>query len=626
MKKRILSTVVMVLLTASASISQIIYTDIVDGIPTGVDFNSDLIMEFNISDSPLGAIGTYITYSPFDDNNVHALGVGSWDIADCVDFGFTIDENSSWLGGGDCNLDDWGEPNSSVTENQDEYIAVRFNLDDEPEIYYGWIRFVLDDLGNYTYKDYAYNSTPDEPIDAGDMGDVLVTSISVQGEGGATSISTDNGTLQMEATVNSDDATDNSVTWSITAGTGATISATGLLTATDDGVVTVQAVANDGTGISSSINITISNQTSVILVSSVFVQGEGGANTISVNGGSLQIEAVVLPDNATDNSVSWSIASSGSVATIDASGLLTAAYVDEVVTVEAIANDGSGFSGTVNINISNQIPLVLASSISVQGVGGANTISNDGGTLQMEAIVLPDNVADNSVSWSIGSSGSVATIDASGLLTAAHVDELVTVVAIANDGSGISASVNINISNQIPLVLVSAISVQGQNGFTLIYLEGGTLQMEATVLPDTSSDNSVLWSVEGDAATINENGLLTAIEDGTVTVTATANDGTGIKGSIDITVSILPIDVDEFGRNITYFYPNPSSEFVYIETTDIATIQNAAIFSLNGKLISSIRITKPKERLDVSHLSSGTYLLVLTSIDGGTFIEKLMKR
>lgn len=60
----------------------------------------------------------------------------------------------------------------------------------------------------------------------------------------------------------------------------------------------------------------------------------------------------VLPAEATNKEVTWSI-SSGTAATIDAtSGLLTAdASKTGAVTVKAVAKDGSGVEGTKSITV-----------------------------------------------------------------------------------------------------------------------------------------------------------------------------------------------------------------------------------------------------------------------------------
>jgi hypothetical protein len=99
---------------------------------------------------------------------------------------------------------------------------------------------------------FEFGSTSDE---------VLVTSITVSGAGGASTITTDEGTLQLSASVLPEDATNKNVTWSISNGTGsATISSGGLVTAVTDGTVTARATANDGSGVYDDYELTISNQ------------------------------------------------------------------------------------------------------------------------------------------------------------------------------------------------------------------------------------------------------------------------------------------------------------------------------------------------------------------------------
>jgi hypothetical protein len=96
----------------------------------------------------------------------------------------------------------------------------------------------------------------------GGIVNVPVTGITVTGAGGATTITADNGTLQLTATVLPADATNKTVTWSVTSGTGqATISSTGLVTAVSNGTVTAKATTNDGSGVYGTLDIVISGQT-----------------------------------------------------------------------------------------------------------------------------------------------------------------------------------------------------------------------------------------------------------------------------------------------------------------------------------------------------------------------------
>ena len=86
---------------------------------------------------------------------------------------------------------------------------------------------------------------------------------------------------------------------------------------------------------------------------------------------------------------------------------------------------------------------------------------------------------------------------------------------------------------------VTGIKVAGSGSLTTITTQGGTLQMTKTVTPSTATVQTVKWSVvnKGGEAVISSSGLLTAVANGTVTVKATATDGSGVVGTVDVTIS-----------------------------------------------------------------------------------------
>ena len=67
-----------------------------------------------------------------------------------------------------------------------------------------------------------------------------------------------------------------------------------------------------------------------------------------------------------------------------------------------------------------------------------------------------------------------------------------------------------------------------------------TFQLVATVLPDNATKKEFTWSYSGDAISL-ENGLVTALKEGSATVTVTTVDG-GLTDSCNFTVSNRPID------------------------------------------------------------------------------------
>ncbi len=271
-----------------------------------------------------------------------------------------------------------------------------------------------------------------------------------------------------------------------------------------------------------------------VLVSHIAVSGAGAATSV-VEGSTLQMEASITPSDAEDKTVSWSV-NDPAIATIDENTGLLTGITGGVVTVTATANDRLGVSGTLDVTVD-----ALVAGITVAGAGGATSLLM-GAMLQMEAIITPLDAADKTVSWSVADP-SIATINVStGLLTGVSGGEVI-VIATANDGSGVSGTLGVTVVS-----LVESIAVSGAGGATKVSA-GSSLQMEASVLPADATDHTVSWSVDDPAiATIAETtGLLTGVSGGSVTVTATANDGSGIFGTMDVTVEALVTEITVSG-------------------------------------------------------------------------------
>ena len=359
---------------------------------------------------------------------------------------------------------------------------------------------------------------------------VLVSSITVTGAGGASSV-VQLGTLQMSAAVLPANAADKAVNWSVVPGTGsATINATGLLTGVGVGTVIVIATAHDGSGIAGTKTITV---TAPVLVMGITVTGAGNASTVLVNS-TLAMSAAILPTNATKQSVTWSVASLGGGASINATGVLTGTGVGDVL-VKALATDGSGSTGTLLITVTNPIAVT---GITVTGAGNVSTVVN-GSTLAMAATVLPANATNQSVTWSVATlAGGTATIvPTTGVLTGTGVGTVTVTATSVSTGSVKGTKV---ITVTAAPIAVTGITVTGAGNVSTV-VNGSTLTMTAAVLPANATDPSVTWSVAtlagGTATIIPATGVLTGTGVGTVTVTATANDGSLITGTKTITVT-----------------------------------------------------------------------------------------
>lgn len=94
-------------------------------------------------------------------------------------------------------------------------------------------------------------------------------------------------------------------------------------------------------------------RTPEIEVTSITVTSDSNVTIIDTSLGTLQMIAVVLPTNATDLSVIWSVLPGTGIATINSSGLLTA-FSNGTVTVVATSVGTHTISGTKEITITNQ--------------------------------------------------------------------------------------------------------------------------------------------------------------------------------------------------------------------------------------------------------------------------------
>tara|TARA_R110002051_G_scaffold229291_1_gene291284 strand:+ start:8657 stop:10282 length:1626 start_codon:yes stop_codon:yes gene_type:complete len=175
-----------------------------------------------------------------------------------------------------------------------------------------------------------------------------------------------------------------------------------------------------------------------ILVKTIIING----NSIQ-NGSSEQLSVVVLPNNATNRTVTWSV-SDLSIASISDKGLVTP-LENGTVTITASANDDSGISSEKIITISGVTgPPILVSSITVMG-----TNITDGSAQQLSVEVLPADATNKLVIWSV-SDPLKAEISSTGLLTPKD-NGYVTVTATSKDGTEIIDEIIINISGITPI-------------------------------------------------------------------------------------------------------------------------------------------------------------------------------
>lgn len=230
-----------------------------------------------------------------------------------------------------------------------------------------------------------------------------------------------------------------------------------------------------------------------------------------VIGKTLQLTATVSPSNATDKTVTWA-SSNSTVASVTPTGLVTA---NAAGTANITASCG-GKSATCKISAKKPVTSVELDKTEI-------TLDAEE-TYTLKATVKPDDATDKTVVWE-SSKTSVATVDNNGKVKG--IDNGVASVTATCGGKSASCKVNV-------VVLVKSVSLSQTS--TTIAVGQDPLTLSATISPDNAADKSLTWTSSNPSVATVNNGVITAVDAGTTTITA---DASGKTATCEVTVIML---------------------------------------------------------------------------------------
>jgi PelA/Pel-15E family pectate lyase len=150
--------------------------------------------------------------------------------------------------------------------------------------------------------------------------------------------------------------------------------------------------------------------------------------------------------------------------------------------------------------------------------------------------------------------------------------------------------------------------------------DGLAKQLSVNVLPSSAANKAVTWTVsDATIAAISESGLLTPLKNGSVTVTATAKDGSGVSKQATITISgitepvILATSVTIGGVNSTNGQPQQLTLSVLPANATNKTVTWSASSAI--ATISADGLLTPK--------LNGTIIIYATAKDGSGKVGQL---
>ena len=240
-------------------------------------------------------------------------------------------------------------------------------------------------------------------------------------------------TVTLTATVTPSDTTD-TVVWTSSDESVATVSAEGVVTGVKAGTAVITATAGS---VKAECTVTVSKPApAVTKVTKVTVTAS--ARNIAA-GKKVQLKAAVAPSKATNKAVTWK-SSNTKVATVSSKGVVTfnKKAGGKKVTITATAKDGSKKYGKITLTC-------MKGSVKKITLSGAKTLKAGKTTKVKAKVTTMNGTANKTLAWT-SSNTKIATVDKTGKVKAVKGKKgTVTITARATDGSGKKATIKIRV-------------------------------------------------------------------------------------------------------------------------------------------------------------------------------------
>jgi len=243
------------------------------------------------------------------------------------------------------------------------------------------------------------------------------------------------------------------------------------------------------------------------------------------NGTIFNLIATVEPNNATNKSLTWE-SSNTNVATVDKNGKVKTLKVGNAI-ITATSTDGSNVSAQCKIKVVQRVTKIKLNKSIIN-------LSKKGKTAKLKATVLPNNAYNKSVTWKANNT-KVVTVDKKGKIKATTNKGATYVNAIAKDGSKKKAKLLVVVGPKVKKITLNKTSVTLNRG-----AKNRTFQLKKAIKNKNATYKAVAWKTSNkNVATVDNNGKVTVLKKGTVTITAKAKDGSNKSAKCKIIVKQL---------------------------------------------------------------------------------------
>ena len=338
------------------------------------------------------------------------------------------------------------------------------------------------------------------------------------------------------ATVSPADATNKAVSWSSNNPAIAAIDQNGVVTAVAEGATVVTVRTEDG-GKSDSciVTVKVSKHPESVSISPAQLR-------LTV-GDSSTLTATVLPSNATNKAVTWT-SSNPAVASVSSNGVVKAIATGSAVITAKTADGGKTAACNVTVVSASSAPSATVHPSSVTVSPSSVTLNSAGQTYTLTATVLPSNATNKAVTWT-SSNYAVATVNTRGTVTAVANGTAIITARTSDGGKTATCVVTVSVPTTVPVTGISL----NESSVRLTEI-GETTTLIPTITPSNATNKAVIWtSSDPNIASVNSNGVVTAVNDGYATVTVKTVDGgysatCNVRVFINVVIRVSPVFVD----------------------------------------------------------------------------------
>lgn len=394
-------------------------------------------------------------------------------------------------------------------------------------------------------------------------------------------------TLPLSAIVVPDEAMNKNVVWSSDNDTVVTVDLDGFVTGVTEGTAEITVTTEDG-GHTDVCSITVE----IIPVVSVDLPDN---ELVKINE-TIELDVLVLPLNATDQTVTWS-SDNESIITVDEDGIVTGHAIG-TANIMVESNDGA-FMDSCAVTVYE----IGVDSVSVTPES-ANLSIGDQLTLTTE--ILPLNAANQNITWT-SSNSAIASVDINGVVRA-HSLGNVTITATTVEGS-YTDTCEITVSD----VQVTSVALAPETATVGVENMFETVTLLASISPVDADNQNVTWYSDDEAVATVHSGLVTGLTDGTVVITVVTQDGGFTDTSVVTVDGTSPSFVsNNLGSWSNYQYIRSGGvEFIFTEG-----LSSAAQDAVEQALASAVSGSITQDRF---HWNAEGSILSVDRDSGGVF-------